>query len=160
MFHVGVIGATGFIGTPYRQEIRDAADQAKLTCLCARRRDLLEAAGAVDGVSALTDDWREVVNHPDVDVVLVATPDTLHHEAVMASAAAGGDRRSRSGPMSVRPGRSGRHSGTAAWRILSHFGRGIIRCSPEPERLCSRVRWETFGRSSPGGTIRGRVRCR
>lgn len=88
MFHVGVIGATGFIGTPYRQEIRESPDHAKLTCLCARRRDLLEAAGATDGVSALTDDWREVVNHPDVDLVLVATPDALHHVAVMACAAA------------------------------------------------------------------------
>jgi predicted dehydrogenase len=87
MFRVGVIGATGFIGTPYRREIRDSADQARLTCLCARRRDLLEAAGALDGVSALTDDWHDVVNHPDVDTVLVATPDALHHEAVMACAA-------------------------------------------------------------------------
>jgi predicted dehydrogenase len=88
MFQVGVIGATGFIGTPYRREIRESAGQARLTCLCARRRDLLEAAGAVDGVSALTDDWRAVVHHPDVNTVLVATPDALHHEAVLACAAA------------------------------------------------------------------------
>ena len=88
MFRVGVIGATGFIGTPYRQEIREAPDHARLTCLCARRRDLLDAAGAADGVTSLTDDWREVVGHPQVDVVLVATPDALHHEAVMACAAA------------------------------------------------------------------------
>ncbi len=88
MFRVGVIGATGFIGTPYRKEIRESPDQAKLTCLCARRRELLEAAGAADGVSALTGDWREVINHPEVDLVLVATPDALHHEAVMACAAA------------------------------------------------------------------------
>lgn len=88
MFRVGVIGATGFIGTPYRAEIRDSGDLARLTCLCARRRELLEAAGEIDGVSALTDDWREVVHHSEVDVVLVATPDALHHEAVLACAAA------------------------------------------------------------------------
>lgn len=88
MFRVGVIGATGFIGTPYRQEIRESPDHARLTCLCARRRDLLEAAGAVDGVTSLTDDWREVVQHSEVDVVVIATPDALHHEAVMACAAA------------------------------------------------------------------------
>jgi len=89
MFRVGVIGATGFIATPYRQEIREAPDQARLTCLCARRRDLLEAAGVTDRVDALTDDWRVVVEHPDVDTVLIATPDALHHEAALACAAAG-----------------------------------------------------------------------
>ncbi len=88
MFRVGVIGATGFIGTPYRKEIRESPELAKLACLCARRRELLEAAGAADGVTSLTNDWREVVEHPEVDLVLVATPDALHYEAVMASAAA------------------------------------------------------------------------
>ena len=44
-FGVGVIGATGFIGTPYRSEIRQSPDDAWIVALCARRRDLLEAAG-------------------------------------------------------------------------------------------------------------------
>jgi predicted dehydrogenase len=88
-FKVGVIGATGYIGTPYRQEIREAAGQATIVALCARRRELLEAAGREDGALLLTDDWQQVVEHPDVNLVLVATPDALHHEEVMAAAAAG-----------------------------------------------------------------------
>lgn len=88
-FGVGVIGATGYIGTPYRSEIREATNDARIVALCARRRDLLEAAGKEDGAQFLTDDWKQVVEHPDVDTVLVATPDALHHEEVMACVAAG-----------------------------------------------------------------------
>ena len=84
-FAVGVIGATGFIATPYRDEIRDAED-VDIVALCARRRNLLEAAAKQDGAGFITDKWREIVEHPDVNVVLVATPDALHHEAVMACA--------------------------------------------------------------------------
>jgi predicted dehydrogenase len=85
---VGVLGATGYIGKPYRAEIREVAD-ARIVALCARRRDLLEAAGAEDEAELITHDWREVVDHPHVDFVIVGTPDALHHEAVLAAAAAG-----------------------------------------------------------------------
>lgn len=88
-FGVGVLGATGYVATPYRAEIRQSPADARIVALCARRRDLLEAAGRQDEAVLVTDDWRQVVEHPDVNVVLVATPDALHHEAVMACAAAG-----------------------------------------------------------------------
>ncbi len=88
-FSVGVLGATGYIATPYRTEIRQSPADARIVALCARRRDLLEAAAEQDDVSFITDDWRQVVEHPDVNVILIATPDALHHEAVMACAAAG-----------------------------------------------------------------------
>ncbi len=88
-YGVGVIGATGFIGTPYRAEMREAPDDARIVALCARRRDRLEAAGKEDGAELLTDDWRQVVEHPDVNLVLICTPDALHHEAAMACAAHG-----------------------------------------------------------------------
>jgi predicted dehydrogenase len=88
-FGVGVIGATGYIGTPYRAEIRQATDDAVIVALCARRRELLEAAAKKDAARLATDDWRRVVEHPDVNLIVVATPDALHHEAVMAAAAAG-----------------------------------------------------------------------
>lgn len=85
---VGVLGATGYIGKPYRAEIRDVAD-AHIVALCGRRRDLLEAAGAEDGAELITENWWEVVEHPGVDFVVVGTPDALHHEAVLATARAG-----------------------------------------------------------------------
>ena len=85
---VGVIGATGFIGTPYRRELRDTQG-VRIVALCARRRDLLEQAKIEDGAELITSDWQEVVDHPDVDLVVVATPDKLHLEPVLACAESG-----------------------------------------------------------------------
>jgi predicted dehydrogenase len=85
---VGVLGATGYIGTPYRAELRDC-EGVRMVALCARRRELLEAAAREDNAELATGNWREVVEHPDVDYVVVGTPDALHHEAVMAAAKAG-----------------------------------------------------------------------
>lgn len=88
-FGIGILGATGYIAAAYRAEIRAAADDARIVSLCARRRSLLESAAREDGASHITDDWRAVVEHPDVNLVVIATPDALHHEAVLACAAAG-----------------------------------------------------------------------
>ena len=87
-FRVGVVGATGYIATPYRREIRSAGT-AQIVALCARRRELLTAAATEDHAECATADWRDVVEHPDVNLIIVATPDALHRDAVMAAAAAG-----------------------------------------------------------------------
>jgi predicted dehydrogenase len=88
-FQVGVLGATGFIGTPYRKEIREAADDAAIVALHGRRRELLEAAAQEDQAKLASAEWRQVVEHPDVNLVVVCTPDVLHHEAVMRCAELG-----------------------------------------------------------------------
>lgn len=85
LFRLGILGATGYIATPYRGEIRQSPDQASIVAVCARRRDQLEAAAREDGATLATDDWRQVVEHPDVNTLLVATPDALHYEPVMAA---------------------------------------------------------------------------
>ena len=84
---IAVLGATGYIGTPYRDEIRESGPDARIVALCARRRDRLEAAGRQDRAVLITEDWRVAIEHPDVNCVVVATPDALHFESVMACAA-------------------------------------------------------------------------
>ncbi len=88
-FKIAVLGATGYIGSPYRREIRECEDDATVVSLCARRLDKLEAAAEEDGAEFFHADWQKVVMHPGVNLVLVCTPDALHHEAVMACAARG-----------------------------------------------------------------------
>src|SRR5262245_16457510 len=88
-FGVGILGATGYIGTPYRAEIRETRGDATIIALCARRCAPLETAAREDAAVLVTDDWRRVLEHPAVNFVVVATPDALHHEVVMACAAAG-----------------------------------------------------------------------
>ena len=88
-YRIGILGATGYIGVPYRSEIREATQDASIVALCARRRQRLEAAAQEDGATLVTDDWREVVEQPEVNLVLVLTPDALHYEPVMACAERG-----------------------------------------------------------------------
>ena len=85
---VGVLGATGYIGEPYRAEMRKC-DGVRIIAVCARRKEPLQRAVLEDGADLATDDWRQVIEHPDVNYVVVGTPDALHYEAVMAAAAAG-----------------------------------------------------------------------
>ncbi len=88
-FRVGVLGATGYIGVPYRREIREASDQGSVTWMCARREQLLNDALQEDPDARITTRWQDVVEAEDVDIVLIATPDVFHHEAALACAKAG-----------------------------------------------------------------------
>ena len=71
------------------QEIRDCPEDATIVSLCGRRLELLAAAAAEDGAEYFTDDWQQAIGHKGVNLVLVCTPDSLHHEAVMACAEKG-----------------------------------------------------------------------
>ena len=53
--------------------------------LAARRR----AATSAFGFSAATDDWREAVEHPDTDVVVICAPNMLHEPVAVAAAVEG-----------------------------------------------------------------------
>ena len=85
---IGIIGATGYIGTPYRAEIRECND-VRIVALCARRQELLSQAAEEDQAELATAQWQQVVEHSDVDLVMVLTPDALHEEPVLAAASAG-----------------------------------------------------------------------
>ena len=61
----------------------------RVSSLCARRQDLLEQAGAQDNTTLITNDWQEVIHHSEVNLVLICTPDALHHEALLSCAKAG-----------------------------------------------------------------------
>lgn len=88
-FTLGILGATGYIATPYRREIRECGSEAAIVALCARRRDQLAAASREDGAELATEDWRQVVGYSKVNTLLVATPDALHYEPVLAAARLG-----------------------------------------------------------------------
>jgi predicted dehydrogenase len=65
-----------------------AADPALVICadnVAARR----ERAVTGFGFAEATDDWRKLVEHPDVDAVVVTAPNMLHVEIVTAAAATG-----------------------------------------------------------------------
>lgn len=51
--------------------------------------DVARRAQQVHGFEAVTSDYREVLAHPDIDVVSICSPNFLHHEIALAAAAAG-----------------------------------------------------------------------
>ena len=92
---VGVIGM-GWMGIVHSRSYRMIADRFHTDSIRAR---LVICADDVEsrareaqerfGFEQYTTDWRQVVNHPEVQVLNIASPNHLHLEMVRAAAAAG-----------------------------------------------------------------------
>jgi predicted dehydrogenase len=63
--------------------------RAEVVAVCDVDRGLAEAAGERFGAAVVSDDFREVVAHDDLDVVDVCTPSHTHFELSMAALEAG-----------------------------------------------------------------------
>jgi predicted dehydrogenase len=63
--------------------------QAKVVALCDTNPAVLERAKQETGISAAFADWAEVLKHPDVDAVVIATPNFTHAPIALAAIAAG-----------------------------------------------------------------------
>ncbi len=91
---VGLIG-TGFMGKchtlAYRsvRAVFDAPLSPRLISVCDRQAAVAERHAAQGGFDKATDDWRAVVDDPDVDLVSITTPNKFHCEMAMAALAAG-----------------------------------------------------------------------
>ncbi len=92
---VGVIGM-GWMGQVHSRSYRAVGDrfhdqgiQARLVVCADDVRHRAEAAQARFGFHQSTTDWRRVVDHPQVDLVVIATPNFLHLEMVRAATGAG-----------------------------------------------------------------------
>ncbi|MBT5872899.1 MAG: Gfo/Idh/MocA family oxidoreductase [Candidatus Latescibacteria bacterium] len=92
---IGIIGM-GWMGSVHSRAYRAVPDRfpdcqiSPRLIICA---DEVEArakeAQARFGFSESTTDWQQVLDHPDVDVVNIATPNHMHLEQVKAAAEAG-----------------------------------------------------------------------
>ena len=91
---VGLIG-TGFMGKchtfAYRsvRAVFDTALTPRLVRVCDRRADGAESHASRSGFERATDDWRAVVDDPDVDIVSITTPNKFHCEMALAALEAG-----------------------------------------------------------------------
>lgn len=92
---IGVIGM-GWMGQVHSrsyslvpQRFPDAKVQPRFVICSDNVQDRAEKAQSLLGFEQFTTDWREVINHPDVDIVNIATPNHLHVEIVKAAASAG-----------------------------------------------------------------------
>ncbi len=91
---LGLIG-TGFMGKAHALAYRAAGavfgdlPQVRLARLCDTPVDKAQTMARQFGFDGATDDWRELVTSPEVDIVSITTPNALHKEMAIAAILAG-----------------------------------------------------------------------
>ena len=92
---IGVIG-WGFMGKTHAQALRSlplfypgAGFDVALRCVCARHIENAREAARAAGFERYTDDYRDLLSQPDIDVVSICTPNALHEEMAVAALRAG-----------------------------------------------------------------------
>jgi predicted dehydrogenase len=92
---VGIIGY-GFIGKVHAFAYRSipffydpAPVTARLVCVATSRAESAEAARQHGGFASATADWRELIARPDVQIVNICSPNTLHADQLCAALRAG-----------------------------------------------------------------------
>lgn len=93
--NIGLIGS-GFMGQAHADAYRRAALLYRdlpmvpvLHTLAEADRELAQAAASRFGFAHATADWRAMVEDPEIDVVDITTPNSLHFEMAMAAIRAG-----------------------------------------------------------------------
>lgn len=86
MLGVGLLGA-GFFGAVHARALGATAG-ARLVAVCAEEVQAAQAFAAEHGGKPYSD-WRQLLDDPDVQVVVIATPHHLHCEMAVAAAKAG-----------------------------------------------------------------------
>ena len=84
---VAVIG-TGFGASVHLPALR-TIDGVELAAVVSRRLDRARATADRFDIANASNDWRDVVNDPRIDAVVIATPPYLHHQMVIAALEAG-----------------------------------------------------------------------
>src|SRR3989440_6921781 len=87
-FRVGVIGTSWWADLEHLPGLRARRD-VDLMSLCGRNADRLAALAAKFGVQKTWTDWRSMISGGGLDVVVIATPNSLHHPQAMAALEAG-----------------------------------------------------------------------
>lgn len=92
---VGIIG-WGFMGRTHAHALREmplfypgANFRPVIRSVCSRRLDAAKDAAEILGAAHFTDDYRETLARPDIDVVSISTPNALHEEMILDALKAG-----------------------------------------------------------------------
>ena len=85
---IGIVGAGDIVRTRHMPNLAEVDDIA-FVAVANRRRDTAEAFAADHNVPNVLDDWRAVVDHPDVDVVWIGATPYTHARVSVAALDAG-----------------------------------------------------------------------
>jgi predicted dehydrogenase len=85
---IGLIGAGAFTTNRMLPNLQKVSD-VEVTAIANRRRSTAEKVADQFGIPNVVDDYRQVIESPNVDAVLIGTPPYLHKEAAIAALEAG-----------------------------------------------------------------------
>ncbi len=100
LYNIGVVGA-GMIARQHLDHIRNTG-RANVTWIAALRPGNLEEVRAEFGIKNKTHDYRDMLNDPKVDAILITTPPHLHKEMFIETLRAGKHVLLEK-PMAIRP---------------------------------------------------------
>ena len=88
---IGIIGASAKYGWSMRSHLPAlrALPEYELTAVCTAHRETADESAKQFGAHLAFHDYREMVNHPDIDLVSVSVRVPEHHAMVMAALEAG-----------------------------------------------------------------------
>ena len=64
-------------------------EDVEIAAIVSRRLERAQAVAERHGIATASTDWRDVINDPKIDAVVMATPPYLHHQMVIAALEAG-----------------------------------------------------------------------
>jgi myo-inositol 2-dehydrogenase / D-chiro-inositol 1-dehydrogenase len=85
---IGVIGA-GRIGKVHTETIARSVPQASVVAIADVNLEAAKELGRRMNVPTVSDDYRKVINHPEVDAVIICSPTDAHAKHTMETAQAG-----------------------------------------------------------------------
>ncbi|HLI34498.1 MAG TPA: Gfo/Idh/MocA family oxidoreductase, partial [Terriglobia bacterium] len=91
---MGMVG-TGFMGRAHSNAYRrvnqffNVAYEPVMKAVAARSKDKTEAFAKRWGWERVEDDWRKLIDAPDIDVIDICSPNNTHYEIAMAAAQKG-----------------------------------------------------------------------
>lgn len=88
MAKLAMLGA-GFIGAFYTESLHGFRSRDKVQVVYSRTAETTEKFAEKYGIPVATTDMSGAINHPEVEIVVVALPNHLHKEAVLEAARAG-----------------------------------------------------------------------
>ena len=85
---IGIIG-TGFMGKAHANAFRSVAGifnlpiSPRLEVIADLNKNEAIKSSASSGFNKITDNWKELVEDPNVDIVAITTPNSLHEEMAL-----------------------------------------------------------------------------